>query len=148
MNKLSDFIHEYVKSRPGVGEALSRQRAGAFLNDTLIAIRKTLGWSQRELANRAGWQQPHVARLESATDYHDYTLGSLQRYAAACNLKIAIAFYSETSEGVQLATVAPIDGSEIAAEAFSQLVDQEFEVPREHASVEVGVRAALERGAA
>ncbi|MEB3361702.1 MAG: helix-turn-helix transcriptional regulator [Synechococcaceae cyanobacterium] len=56
----------------------------------LIALREQRGWSQRELADRAGMKQPQLARLE--TGQVEPKLDTLQRLANAMGCKVQVSF--------------------------------------------------------
>jgi transcriptional regulator with XRE-family HTH domain len=49
-------------------------------------LRGKRGWSQEELARRAGLSRTFLARLETAR--HDPTLGTLQKLATALRVRI------------------------------------------------------------
>ncbi|MBF1164957.1 MAG: XRE family transcriptional regulator [Dechloromonas agitata] len=54
----------------------------------LKSLRRHLGLSQNDLANRLQVSQPHIAQLESQTDMHVQTL---QRYIAALGGSLLLA---------------------------------------------------------
>ncbi len=56
----------------------------------LIALREQRGWSQRELADRAGMKQPQLARLE--TGQVEPKLDTLQRLAQAMGCEVHVSF--------------------------------------------------------
>ena len=56
----------------------------------LIALREQRGWSQRELADRAGMKQPQLARLE--TGQVEPKLDTLQRLAIAMGCRVRVSF--------------------------------------------------------
>jgi ribosome-binding protein aMBF1 (putative translation factor) len=56
----------------------------------LIELREQHGWSQRELAERAGMKQPQLARLE--TGQVEPKLDTLQRLAKAMGSRLTIRF--------------------------------------------------------
>lgn len=56
----------------------------------LIALREQRGWSQRELADRAGMKQPQLARLE--TGQVEPKLDTLQRLAKAMGCDLHVTF--------------------------------------------------------
>ncbi len=56
----------------------------------LIALREQRGWSQRELADRAGMKQPQLARLE--TGQVEPKLDTLQRLATAMGCRVLVSF--------------------------------------------------------
>ena len=56
----------------------------------LIELREKHGWSQRDLAERAGMKQPQLARLE--TGQVEPKLDTLQRLAKAMGSRLTIRF--------------------------------------------------------
>ncbi len=56
----------------------------------LISLREQRGWSQRELADRAGMKQPQLARLE--TGQVEPKLDTLQRLARAMGCDVHVSF--------------------------------------------------------
>lgn len=64
----------------------------------LIALREQHGWSQRELADRAGMKQPQLARLE--TGQVEPRLDTLQRLAKAMGCDLQVSFQPNTTAEV------------------------------------------------
>jgi len=64
----------------------------------LIALREQHGWTQRELADRAGMKQSQLARLE--TGQVEPKLDTLQRLAEAMGCRVRVSF--EPAEHAQL----------------------------------------------
>ena len=64
----------------------------------LISLREQHGWTQRELADRAGMKQPQLARLE--TGQVEPKLDTLQRLAEAMGCRVRVSF--EPAEHAQL----------------------------------------------
>jgi ribosome-binding protein aMBF1 (putative translation factor) len=56
----------------------------------LIALREQRGWTQRQLADRAGMKQPQLARLE--TGQVEPKLDTLQRLAKAMGCDVHVTF--------------------------------------------------------
>src|SRR5688500_17698094 len=57
----------------------------------LRAMRQARGWSQQELAERAGMTQEGISRLESLT-YGKFTLTTLKRLASAFDVALVVRF--------------------------------------------------------
>jgi HTH-type transcriptional regulator/antitoxin HipB len=76
--------------RPGVTEAYEQARVRFELAEAVRARREELGWSQRQLAERAGMTQPGVARFESGGTTP--TLPLLERLAGALGLRLSVSF--------------------------------------------------------
>src|SRR5215204_4920633 len=55
------------------------------------ATRESRGWSQQELAQRAGMAQETISRLENP-DYGKYTLTTLKRLAATFDMALVVRF--------------------------------------------------------
>ena len=64
----------------------------------LIELREQRGWSQRELAARAGMKQPQLVRLESGLV--EPKLDTLQRLAEAMDCRVRISFEPEHRSAV------------------------------------------------
>jgi ribosome-binding protein aMBF1 (putative translation factor) len=75
---------------PEVQQAYSDLEPRFAVVRQLIELREKHGWSQRELADRAGMKQPQLARLE--TGQVEPKLDTLQRLAKAMNSRLTIRF--------------------------------------------------------
>ena len=76
--------------QPAVAEAYDQARVRFELAETVRVRREELGWSQRQLAERAGMTQPGVARFEAGGTTP--TLPLLERLAAALGLRLSVSF--------------------------------------------------------
>jgi transcriptional regulator with XRE-family HTH domain len=87
-------IAELLSERPDVADELRRMRAHAMLRDALIGVRRSLGFSQHDLARRTGWKQPYVSRFERTAGYNpdSLSIGKIAEYAEACDVRAVIAF--------------------------------------------------------
>jgi len=74
--------------RPEVAAAYEQTRLRYVLAETIRARREELGWSQRQLAERAGMTQPGIARFEAGGTTP--TLPLLERLAGALGLTLTI----------------------------------------------------------
>ena len=74
--------------RPEVAVAYEQAKLRYELAEAIRARREELGWSQRQLAERAGMTQPGVARFEAGGTTP--TLPLLERLAAALGLTLTV----------------------------------------------------------
>ena len=74
--------------RPEAAAAYQQARLRYELAEAIRARREELGWSQRQLAERAGMTQPGVARFEASGTTP--TLPLLERLASALGLTVTI----------------------------------------------------------
>src|SRR5215469_14643230 len=74
--------------RPEVAVAYDQARLRYELAEAIRARRAELGWSQRQLAERAGMTQPGIARFEAGGTTP--TLPLLERLASALGLTLTI----------------------------------------------------------
>lgn len=75
--------------RPAVAEAYEQARMRFELAEAVRGRREELGWSQRQLAERAGMTQPGVARFEAGGTTP--TIPVLERLARALGLRLTVA---------------------------------------------------------
>ncbi len=75
---------------PQVQQAYSDLEPRFAVVRQLIEMREKHGWSQRDLAERAGMKQPQLARLE--TGQVEPRLDTLQRLAKAMGSRLTIRF--------------------------------------------------------
>jgi HTH-type transcriptional regulator / antitoxin HipB len=78
--------------RPEVAAAYEQTRLRHELAETVRLRREELGWSQRQLAERAGMSQPGVARFEAGGTTP--TLPLLERLAQALGLTLTVSLGS------------------------------------------------------
>jgi len=79
---------EARRDRPGVAEAYQQASLRFELGEAVRTRREELGWSQRQLAERAGMTQPGVARFESGGTIP--TIPVLDRLAYALGLRLTV----------------------------------------------------------
>jgi HTH-type transcriptional regulator / antitoxin HipB len=75
-------------NRPAAAEAYEAARLRFELAEAVRMRREELGWSQRQLAERAGMTQPGVARFEAGGTTP--TLPLLERLAGALGLTLTV----------------------------------------------------------
>ncbi|NKZ06059.1 helix-turn-helix domain-containing protein [Actinomadura latina] len=77
-----------IMDRPGAGAAYEATRIRYELGRAVRERREELGLTQAELAERAGLQQPAVARFEAGGTMP--TIPVLERYAAALAMQLNV----------------------------------------------------------
>lgn len=75
--------------RPAAAEAYEQARLRFELAEAVRSRREELGWSQRQLAERAGMIQPGVARFEAGGTTP--TIPVLERLASVLGLQLTVA---------------------------------------------------------
>jgi transcriptional regulator with XRE-family HTH domain len=65
-------------------EAYAREYPFAHVSDRILQLRADLGWTQQELAERAGTTQSVIARAESGR--HSFRIDLLDRIAGAAGV--------------------------------------------------------------
>jgi transcriptional regulator with XRE-family HTH domain len=91
----------------------------AFVSSTVAAriavriynLRKKAGWTQPQVAEKAGMKQARVSVLEQG-DYENFTFSTLKKLAAAFNVAVLVDFVSfpdflKWSESINSESVAP-----------------------------------------
>lgn len=86
-------VKEHLQD-PSVREAYDQLDKEFSLVRQLIDLRQKRGFSQRELAKRAGMQQPVIARLESGRPAN---LGTLRRVAEALGAQVEVRLVPRTA---------------------------------------------------
>jgi len=101
MRKDKVTFDEYLSKKlkdPVFRGVFLRQREELRLGIEIARLRKELGISQSELAERAGMRKQNVARLERP-DYRSFTLSSLERIALALGRRLKVRFVQDNSPG-------------------------------------------------
>jgi len=81
-------VRDTFLAEPEVQQAYQELAPRLAIVRELISMREQRGWSQRELADRAGMKQPQLARLE--TGQVEPKLGTLQRLATAMGCRVRV----------------------------------------------------------
>jgi len=77
------FNEEYTSPRARIRRAMSQ---------TLFRLRKGLNLTQAALAERAGWQQPYVAKIERGDAQMITALEGLEQFAMAVDATVVVSF--------------------------------------------------------
>lgn len=79
-----------IMNRPGATEAYEAARIRFELGQAVRARREELSLTQAQLAERAGLQQPAIARFEAGGTMP--TIPMLERLAAALDVRLSVGF--------------------------------------------------------
>ncbi len=81
-----------IMGRPGAGASYAATRLRFELGEAVRNRREELGLTQTELAERAGLQQPAIARFEAGGTMP--TIPMLERLAEALGMRLSVRFQS------------------------------------------------------
>jgi transcriptional regulator with XRE-family HTH domain len=101
-----------------------KQLSRRAISTALVRLRKQAGFTQVQLAERAGWDKAFVSRLEGAAGASPDT-ATLSRYARACGQAVGLVFasiephHAHVIDAVTLAAPA-------AARPFESLRGEDF----------------------
>ncbi len=90
----------------------------------IAKLRKTLGITSTELANRAGITQPHVSRLENGKQ--GFRSATLARIAKALDVKPVYFYMDEDEDGGKAAEDTPVYGLAAGGKLVDALRSPEF----------------------
>jgi len=79
----------------GFAAEYKSQRVRRALSESLFRLRKGLGLTQTSLAQRVGWQQPYVARLEGNPSEAAESMERIEKFANACGASTMLLFVDE-----------------------------------------------------
>ncbi|MEW1548327.1 helix-turn-helix domain-containing protein [Streptomyces tsukubensis] len=93
-----------MKGRKSETEAHSQRDLVYEIAQAVHDMRTALGWSQGELAEKAGTKQPNISRLESARSLP--TLELLHRLASAMDADLTVTLTPRRQDPLSAATAA------------------------------------------
>ena len=101
-----DLRDELLAKDPELKKAWDALETKRRLVTSLLRLRRKANLTQRELAERAGWQPPFVSRLESFPRAGEQLfmpdMETLNRYAEACGSHLGLVFAEPKSRGNSL----------------------------------------------
>jgi transcriptional regulator with XRE-family HTH domain len=80
---------------PGWKEGIERERQKIALGEVIRQARAARGWTQKQLARKAGTSQSYISRIEDA-DYDRLMIATLEKLAKVLDLPLAITLGSQT----------------------------------------------------
>ncbi|NPV81004.1 MAG: helix-turn-helix transcriptional regulator [Firmicutes bacterium] len=92
--RFEEHLDELLKD-PEFAKAWEDSELEYQIARTILALRKSLGLTQEELAERIGTTQSSIARMESGKC--QVSLSSLQKIARSCGMALEIKFRPMTS---------------------------------------------------
>jgi len=111
---IEELQRETFEKRPQLQEWWDREKSRRDLAFMLLKIRTEAKLTQSTLAEKLGWDQPRVSRMESVTG-PEPTLSSVGAYARACGYRVEHVFAGVGGD------VAVTGGVELDPEVESQL---------------------------
>lgn len=84
-----EFKNELLQEDPVLAAEWEKNSSRRKLSQALILVRKHAGLTQAELAERIGWKQSAVSRIESATGPMPDTT-TIDRYVRGCGMHMTI----------------------------------------------------------
>ena len=104
---IDDFIQSRLHARPSLVEGLLQHDKKRRIATALRRIRKAKGLTQVQVAERAGWGQPFVSKLEKLTGEAPEEK-TIQRYVEACGLGVETVYYVYDATTEDRAIIAEI----------------------------------------
>jgi len=89
--ELTSVIHKIARDRPDLTDHLDSTARKRALAIALVTVRKKLVLTQTQLAERAGFKQSFVSKLESPSGPMPET-ETIHRYAKACGVQAVVSF--------------------------------------------------------
>ncbi len=99
-----------LKEDPEYQEAEQELKVSLDLADDILRLRMEKGWSQVELAERAGTKQANISRLESGLS--NPSINFLQKVAKALDTNISIRFEKISAQEIYITTDAKNESQE------------------------------------
>lgn len=84
-----DFIERRLQRRPGLRARFDAEAHKREITAMLRRMRRSAGLTQQQVAERAGWKQPFVAKLESF-DGGVPDEATQARFAQACGFELVL----------------------------------------------------------
>lgn len=120
---LKDYRQKLMQD-PETEAAYQKLRPKLELGRQILDFRLERGWTQKELAKKAGTKQANISRLENAL--LNPSIKMLQKVASALGARLEIQLVPEEDEGslVQEATSALEDQSDILIRRESEVIQE------------------------
>lgn len=80
----ADLLARVERKYPGIEEKIGLSSAALRAGQAVRSLRKSMGWTQTQLADALGWDQERISNIERGEGTRGPTYDVLQRIAAAC----------------------------------------------------------------
>ena len=115
MSNFDKFVQEVLEdqNRQEVKKLLDKNQSfPTRVAITLVSLRRRANLSQRALAQRTGWKQSYIARLESITNDQIPSMDTIAHFAMACEERVALHLYRKENNEFQLEDALAINDDE------------------------------------
>lgn len=93
-----DKYYENLKKDPKTKLELEKASYAIDIAMQIYTLRQKKGFTQKDLADKAGIEQSDIARVENA-DYRGYSLRALEKIASALSTSLRISFIPTSKQG-------------------------------------------------
>lgn len=121
----AEAAEEIFSHAPKARDMWNKSAATRSITAALTVLRSEAGLTQKEVADRAGWDKAFVSRLESGVGGHPDTM-TITRYAAACGMEVGLVFASLKSNSVGHIHTALNISTGTAGGIFDRAAGQDF----------------------
>ncbi len=126
---VAELREELLQQDPQLAERWRESEPRRRLSTALVAMRKAARLTQQRLAREAGWKQPQVARMESATGPWP-SPEALRTYAHACGRSVGLVFVHPATERSVHIDGAVAFGSSDPDQLLDRMVDANVRVSK------------------
>ena len=124
------FVQKTFAERPELARAWEQKSPLREIAIALTKLRRDAGLTQRQVAEKAGWKQPYVARLESGLD-HMPSPETVARFAEVCNAEAGLILIRKGPSGVEISDTISLTGRRTAVERIMHIAEQDQEAVTE-----------------
>jgi transcriptional regulator with XRE-family HTH domain len=128
------FLDDVLARDPELQSAWRVHKPRARIAGALTRLRRTLGWSQADVASRIdNAHQSNIARMERAVG-NPQTTDSLIAYAQACGMVLGVVFMAQDDRGEWRITEATAVDDQPGADEFlrSKIRSEESALPADY----------------
>jgi transcriptional regulator with XRE-family HTH domain len=117
---LDEVRRQAFEARPSLRRLWDANHSRRSIVLALVRLRKQANLTQKELAEKAGWDTGYVSRLESASGGIP-DLGTITRYATACDRSVGLMFGTVSPAGIHIEDAVTLSSSQPVSAGFEQM---------------------------